>query len=101
MSTHLPGFIVLALASKAAASPGHTPVANLLPLVAASVTLSPRYLPGYTLWKKMFILALAHSFQGFRKVWRAAQIKVAGAHGRPSHPDRSGSRGRNAKPRAK
>lgn len=41
MSTHLPGFIVLALASKAAASPGHKPVANLLPLVAASVTLSP------------------------------------------------------------
>lgn len=40
MSTHLPGFIVLALASKAAASPGHTAVANLLPLVDASVTVT-------------------------------------------------------------
>lgn len=100
MSTHLPGFIVLALASKAAASPGHTAVANLLPLVGASVTVTS--ISGRDiLWKKRFILALAHSFQGFRKVWRAAQIKAVGVHGRPSHPDRSGSRGRNAKPRAK
>lgn len=26
---------------------------------------------------------------------RASQIKAAGVHGRPSHPDRSGSRGQN------
>lgn len=52
MSTHLPAFIVLALASKAAASPGHTPVANLLPLVGAFVTLSPRYLAGIPCGRK-------------------------------------------------
>lgn len=67
MSTHLPAFIVLALASKAAASSGHTPVANLLPLVAAFVTLSPRYLAGIPPVEEKVYFSFGSQFPGVQE----------------------------------